>query len=232
MRTITLAITTFQRYEYLIDCFHQVLDDPRISEIVIVDDASDKLLFDKIKTFCDPYPKIKLHRNLSNQDCYRNKMTSVAYSSNPWCVIFDSDNVIDKKYLDNIYKYEFWEPDTVYQPVFAQPQFDFRAYSDMLITKDNVHAYMGLPMFTTALNAMNYFVNRDEYLRVWDGNVNPHTSDSIFQNYNWLKGGNRIKFVPDLEYYHRVHSGSHYQNNNHLGGNVYQIIENRLKAMR
>lgn len=232
MRTISICLTTYQRYEFLIDSFHQVLDDPRVSEIVIVSDADEKLLYDKIKLFCDPYSKIKLFKNEVNLDCYKNKREAVSKSTNPWLVILDSDNVIDKKYLDKIFSIEFWEPDTVYQPEFALPNFDFRAYANLLITKQNVHEYMGKPMFDTCLNAMNYFVNRDEYLNVWDGNVDPHTADSIYQNMNWLQSGNRIKIVDGLFYFHRVHGGSHYQNNNHLTGNTYQIIENRLKAMR
>lgn len=231
MRTISLCLTTFARYEFLIESFHQVLDDPRVSEIVIVSDADQRPLFDKIKLFCDPYPKIKLYLNDLNIDCYRNKRKAVSLSTNDWCIIFDSDNVIDKIYLDKLFEIDFWEPDTVYQPVFAQPHFDFRAFAGELITKENVAVHMDMKMFSTALNAANYFVNRDEYMRVWDGNINPHTADSILQNMNWLDGGNRIKFVEGMEYFHRVHSGSHYQNNQHLTGNTYQIIENRLKSM-
>lgn len=231
MRTISLCITTYERYEYLIESFAQVIHDPRISEVVIVDDCSDPLLFAKIKLFCDPYSKIKLSRNSVNIDCYRNKRKAISLSSNDWCIILDSDNTITKEYLDKIFEIEFWEPDTIYQPTFARPVFDFTEFNELLLSKANVHEHMGKKFFETSLNAMNYFVHGDEYLRVWDGNVNPHTSDSIYQNYNWLKGGNRIKYVPGLEYDHRIHEGSHYQKNNHLGGNFYEIIVNRLKSM-
>lgn len=232
MRSITLAITNFNRYEFLIDSFHQVLEDERISEIVIVDDASDLDIFLKVKSFCDQYPKIKLYHNISNQDCYRNKQIAVSYSSNKNLILLDSDNVIDKSYLDKIFAIDPWDPETIYQPVFAQPHFDFRAYSGITIHKHNVAYYMPLNMFSTALNAMNYFVNRDEYLKVWDGNINPHTADSIYQNYRWLDAGKKILFVDGLIYFHRVHQDSHYKNNQHKTGNTYQIIENRLKAMQ
>lgn len=233
MRTITLAITTYERYELLIECFAQVLHDPRISEIVIVDDCSNQILFEKIKAFCDHYSKIKLYQNKINIDCYRNKRKAISLSTNDWSVLFDSDNIIDKVYLDKLYEIEFWEPDTAYQPVFARPSFDFTEFTGQLVTKNNAGECLAkYRMFSTSLNAMNYFVNGDEFLRVWDGNVNPHTADSIFQNYNWLEKGNRIKYVDGLEYFHRVHTGSHYQINNHKTGNFYQIIENRIKAMQ
>lgn len=232
MRTITLAITTYQRYELLLKSFEYVLHDDRISEIVIVDDCSDLGIFKEVKIFCDQFPKIKLYRNINNQDCYRNKMTAVSYSSNPWLILLDSDNQINHSYINALYNIDRWDNNTVYQPVHAAPHFDFRAFSNKLVKKDNVAFLMGQQWFSTALNAMNYFVNRDEYLKVWDANVNPHTADSIYQNYRWLDAGNRIYFVEGLEYFHRVHDGSHYKNNNHKTGNFYSIIENRLKAMK
>jgi Glycosyl transferase family 2 len=232
MRTITLAITTYQRFDLLLKSFMYVLHDERISEIVIVDDASDKEVFDQIENYCKQYPKIKLYQNLYNQDCYRNKQIAVSHSSNEWCILFDSDNEIDRFYIDAIFSFDTWDKDTVYQPVFASPNFDFRAFSNLIIRKDNVSWYMNQPMFSTALNAMNYFVNKKEYLDVWDENINPHTADSIYQNYRWLDRGKKILFVKGLEYFHRIHDGSHYKNNNHKTGNVYEIIENRLKQMK
>jgi hypothetical protein len=83
------------------------------------------------------------------------------------------------------------------------------------------------------LNAMNYFVHRDEYLRVWDGSIDPVTSDSLFQNYNWLKAGNEISVLPELEYEHRVHSGSHYQNNvRRTPRGFHESIIQKLKELR
>ena len=231
MRTITLAITTYQRYDLLLKSFMYVLHDERISEIVIVDDASDKEVFDQVKAYCDQYPKIKLYQNETNQDCYRNKQIAVAHSSNPWVILLDSDNEITQQFLDVLYSIDEWDFNTIYQPVFAAPHFDFRAFSSRLVKKDNVAYLMSQQWFSTALNAMNYFVSRDEYLRVWDDTINPHTADSIYQNYRWLDAGNRIYFVEGLEYFHRVHDGSHYKNNHHKTGNFYTIIENRLKAM-
>lgn len=231
MRTITLAITTYQRIDYTILCIAAVLSDERISEIVVVDDCSDKETFDKLKEFCDRHTKIKLYYNISNQDCYRNKKTAVSYSSNPWCIIFDSDNILFGSYLDALYEIKEWNPRVVYQPVNAYPQFDFTEFSGVTINQHNVASYMDKKMFSTSLNAMNYFVNRDEYLRVWDGSVNPYTADSIYHNLRFLEAGNEIYFVPGMTYHHRVHDGSHYKINNHKTGNFYLEVENRLKQL-
>jgi hypothetical protein len=122
----------------------------------------------------------------------------------------------------------------ILNPSFAKPHFDFRMHQCTLIDKSNVHEYyMHSGSFQTMLNAMNYFVNRDEYLRVWDGSIDPVTSDSLYQNYNWLKAGNSIYVVPGLEYEHRVHSGSHYQNNvRRTPQGFHESIVQKLKELK
>jgi glycosyltransferase involved in cell wall biosynthesis len=196
----------------LFESFAQVIDDDRISEIVIVDDHSDMEVFNRVFEYTRTIPKVKLYRNEKNLDCYRNKREAVSKSSNEWVIIFDSDNIMTKAYVDAIHKQEWWE-DEILQPSAARPHFVFTSYSGLDVDKHNVSIHMDESPFSTMLNAMNYFVNRDEFLRVWDGSIDPVTSDSLYQNYNWLKAGNSIYVVPGLEYEHRVHNGSHYQNN-------------------
>lgn len=209
---ITLSLTNYNRTDLLFESFAQVIDDDRISEIVIVDDHSDMEVFNKVSEYCAPIPKVKLYRNEKNLDCYRNKREAVSHAHNEWVILFDSDNIMTKAYVDAAYK-EKWVKTLILQPAAAKPNFDFYPFAGNYYSKDNIAASDLRGSFQTMLNAMNYFVNRDEFLRVWDGSVDPVTSDSLYQNYNWLKAGNSIYVVPGLEYEHRVHNGSHYQNN-------------------
>jgi hypothetical protein len=92
-----------------------------------------------------------------------------------------------------------------------------------------------LPPYSTfrcALNTANYFMSKDDYLAVWDGSVNPHTADSIYQAFNWLASGRQIKFVKDLHYFHRMHAGSHFLGNRHKTGNFSSIVEQRLCELK
>lgn len=209
---ISLCITTYERTDLLFESFRQVIDDDHISEIVIVDDCSSLEVYNTIAWFIKDIPKVKLYRNEVNLDCYRNKKRSVEFATNEWVIVFDSDNVMTKSYVDSICEY-FWVKDTVYNPCFSKPHFNFTNFAGVHYAKHNVGIFINDPTFQTMLNAMNYFVNRDEYLRVWDGSIDPVTSDSLYQNYRWLEAGNSIYVVPGLEYEHRVHDGSHYKNN-------------------
>ncbi len=165
-------------------------------------------------------------------DCYRNKREAVSKASNEWVILLDSDNVIDKEYLNKIFSFE-WTLGVILQPSFARPNFDFSVYSGSMYHKNNVSRFIKYSDFTTMLNAMNFFVNRDEYLKVWDGSVDPVTSDSIYFNYKWLEAGNSIYVVPGLEYEHRVHNGSHYQNNvKRTPKGFHESIIKKLRALR
>lgn len=234
---ISICIPTWMRTDLLFESYSKVIDDDRISEIVIVDDCSTDEVWVKMCNTIGNHPKIKLFRNEKNLDCYRNKREAVSKASNEWVLLADSDNIFNKKYIDIVCD---WSNDgtssltnVLYQPSFAKPHFDFRKFENCVIDNVNVSEYMDKPHFATMLNACNFFVNRDEYLRVWDGSVDPVTSDSIYFSYKWLEAGNSIYVVPGLEYEHRVHKGSHYQNNvKRTPKGFHDSIIQKLKALR
>lgn len=231
-RKISLCIPTYNRFLYTVEAFKNVLEDPRVSEIILSDDASTDDSYERLQRGFAHRPKVKLFRNEKNLDCYLNKREAIRHATNEWCILLDSDNVIDKSYIDKLYQYE-WETNIAYQPSFAKPHFDYRRFSH-----DRIHEYNVAKKLSenngldTALNTMNYFVNREEFLLCFDDREVPHTADSIFMNYNWLHSGNEILIVEGLEYEHRVHEGSHYLNNNHLTGNFYNEVVDKLKKLK
>lgn len=232
---ITLAITTFNRDQLTVDSFAQVLNDDRISEIVIVDDHSDEAIFANLQFMVNGLEKVKLFRNKKNLGCYHNKRMAVQSASNEWVILLDSDNKINADYLDSLDKHN--DKTTIYQPEFARPHFDFRNFSGSTIQTPFVKNYMTQKSFDTMLNAMNFFVNRAEYLRVFDTTKEePWTADSIYFNYLWLKAGNKIYVTPGMQYDHRVndHAGqepSHYSTHNRKTGNFYNEVVQKLKEL-
>lgn len=234
MNQISLAIPTFNRFELLIECITPVLNDPRVREIVLSDDVSNNGSFEKLLARFDKHDKVKLYRNKTNQDCYRNKRQAVELATSEWVVLFDDDNVITPNYLDTIFRLGAWQPNTIYAPDFAQPSFNYTRFSGKLFNRRNVAAHLSAPHFKCALNTCNYFVNRQEYLVVWNGSVDPNTADSMFMAYNWFNSGRQLYFVPELRYFHRIHAGSHYQRNSkkrgqHLFVRELEVLLARLR---
>ena len=78
---------------------------------------------------------------------------------------------------------------------------------------------------------MNYFVNKDAQCDVWDATTDPVTSDSLFQNYNWLMSGKYIHIVHELRYNHLVHNQSHYINNVQRTGDFREILLEKIRKL-
>lgn len=236
---ITLALTTYNRFDFVLEALKEVQDQPYIGEIVISDDAStdgsDVRLRRHFLAADSPFrnDKVRIFRNEKNLDCYANKAKAVERSTGPWVILFDSDNILPMAYLNILlHGIKTWDRNTAYLPVFASPHFDYRAFQGLVVTRENVAKHLDKKNFTTALNTANYFFHRDEYLRVHDGTVNPHTADSIYMNYRWLEAGNSLVFVPGLTYFHRVHPGSHYKLNHKKTGSFANEVEAKLRALR
>jgi glycosyltransferase involved in cell wall biosynthesis len=210
---VSACFTNFNRTDLLFDAIAPFLSDERITEIIISDDHSTEEVYQSLLWKYNGIEKVKIFRNYENLDCYRNKRQSVKQATNEWVFVLDSDNKFSKEFIDTIFSQQKWNHSWAYAPEFARPHFNFTALRGEAISRNNINSLIDKGSCTTMLNAMNYFVNREEFLRVWDGSVDPVTSDSLYQNYNWLKAGNTVYVVPNLQYDHNVHSGSHYQNN-------------------
>lgn len=225
---ISLCITTWNRDSMTFDSFRNVLYNDIISEIVIVDDCSDERIYSNLAFMVNGLNKVKLYRNDRNLGCYYNKRRVVELASNEWVILFDSDNIIGPDYISSISGKEL-NRNYIYQPEYARPHFDFRKFSGSLISKDFIKGYMSQKSFSTMLNAMNFLINRDEFLKIPVRDSEPWTADSIYFNYLWLKSGNKIYVTPGMQYDHLVHNGSHYKANVHKTGNFYNEIERILK---
>lgn len=211
---LTLAITTFNRYKLLLESFAGVIDDPRIDEILIMDDCSEIEYWNKIKELPKFNPKIRVIRQLENRGMSVNKRDAVFNSANKWVILFDSDNIIGKDYLDALYTDAFINNEQmsrfIYCPSFAKTQFDYRKFESKIfgIKSLGVKPDLSDAMLNCFFNTCNYVVNKNKYLEVWQENKEMKGSDTIWFNYLWLKSGNYFRVSPDMHYTHRVHPGS------------------------
>ena len=228
---ISLAIPTWNRFEMVMRAVKQVLEDPRIGEIVICDDVSTDGSDKKLAEWAEKQSSVRLFKNPRNLDCYGNKAQTLRHCRAERVILFDSDNIMTRDYLDQIWGIEEWDPKTSYLPVFAKPHFDYREFAGQTISAQNVRQFMSNPNFRCALNTANYFVHRETYLGVWNPNVNPHTADSIYMNYRLLASGNLLHFVPGLEYDHEIHAQSHYKLNCRKTGSFAVDTEKKLRAL-
>lgn len=223
--TLSLCITTFNRFELLKESYAQVIDDPRISEIIIVDDCSTEPgIKEKVNSLAGG--KVKVFHQVQNRGMSRNKADAIGYALNEWAIIFDSDNIIGRDYLDAFYKMierfpteEDGSPacNAIFCPDFAKPNFDYRSFN---CRNSGIGIRSGIygaressfeienDSFNCLCNTCNYIVNRDFYLKTYQYNPKHIASDTIWHNYNHLKAGGLLVVVPGMQYEHRTHKGS------------------------
>ena len=232
MRQVSLAVPTYNRFALVLQCIAVALQDECVSEIVLVDDASTNGAYDLLKEYEVAFSKLRLYQNAHNLDCYGNKKQAVNLCNFDHVILFDSDNIIDKPYLDSLFAIPEWDARTIYAPTFAWPDFDYRAFEGVEVNRKNIVEYLDKPHFLTALNTANYMVPKAAYLEAFDPAVKPYTADSIFMAFRLLEKGYTFSFVKGMHYFHRVHSESHYKLNHHKTGRFYDDVVQELRRLR
>ncbi len=208
----SLCITNFNRYEMLIESFQYVLDDNRIDQVIISDDASKPEICRDLINYFAMSDKVCVCPHLENVGMLRNKQRAMSYAKNDWIILFDSDNVLNTDYLDALDKHieEFGalNEKTVYCPDFAKPDFNFTNFSGCTFDMNNISQLIKDPIGNVAFNCCNYVINK-KYFTVSD---NPHvkSSDTIWINLCLLREGFYFYITPGQQYFHRVHPGSGY----------------------
>lgn len=222
---VSLCITTYNRPKETIESFWNVRNENRLHMIYVLDDHSGASYYNLganiIKESKNISVKTTIISNEQNLGMSRNKAKAISLSKTDWCIILDSDNKISPDYIDAIYKLEEWNKHTIYCPSFAMPNFDYRRFEGMYFDRENIKPYLTDKTFLRLLNTCNYFVNKNEYAKVYEYNPEIKGADTIWFNYLWLKAGNGFYVVPNCHYEHAVHPGSGWQQNLH---------ENRKKA--
>lgn len=212
---LSLAITTFNRFDLTIESFAQVIDDPRIDDIVVLDDASTDGSYEKLCKYYRNIPKIRVLRQAQNRGMSMNKRDAIGYAKNEWVIIFDSDNIIGTDYLNAFYNYlGNGTPieQNIFCPDFAKPDFDYTKYSNNgtggKYTAKEASSLINQDSFNCLMNTCNYIVHREKYLKTYQYNPTHVASDTVWHNYNHLKSGGNFHIVPGMHYYHRIHKGS------------------------
>lgn len=228
---LSLCITTFNRFELLKESYAQVIDDGRVSEIIIVDDCSNEPgIKDKVNGLAGG--KVKVFHQAQNRGMAENKMCAISYASNEFAIILDSDNSFGVDYIDALYASgQFMTDKVISCPDFAYPDFDFRKYSGLFIDRNNAKKFMSHDMFRCFLNCCNYCVPKNTYVKTYRHDPLVKETDTIAFNYHWLNAGYSFYMVPGCRYNHLVHKNSGFLKNIDYNMVKAKEFENKIMAL-
>ncbi len=231
-KQIGICLTTKNRFDFTVKSFEKVLDDERIADIVISDDASDDDSYYKLDRLFENNPKVRLYENYETLGVYHNKHQAIQLSDMKWNILFDSDNVLDKSYIDTIFNLPDWEENVAYCPDYARDALDYQHFAGVKITAQNAGNYIDQRNGGSLFNTLNYFCNRDFFLKVFDPTQNPIAADSIMYNYLYLINGGAMDVIKGLQYYHTIHPMSYYVQNTHRSDLFHKQLTDKIRLMK
>lgn len=220
-RFISIAIPHYNNSSYICDAIDPLLNDSRITEIVICDDKSSDII--QLEDIIAKYnnPKIKLFKNDINLGCYHNKINAVSKCTNEWAILLDSDNIYFKTCIDILYSINIWNENTIYVPSWAvtfpnspSPMLNYTKYNNQYITKSLYISNFNEPIFQCLINTCNYFLPVKNFimntLQFTYKREIIDSLDSAVLFTDWLCNNNNIYVVENLHYNHRLHDKSNY----------------------
>lgn len=196
------------------------LKDPRIDDIVIVDDFSEEKEYKKLLEIVNNNPKIRVYRNKENIGEFKTRIKAVRKIKNNWVIFLDGDNALTTEYLDAIYNIPVWKRNVIYCPDNGtNDKIDFRIYSSNYIGKSNINEYLygQRYLFSLFLGTGNYFMNMHSYLRTATPiqSMGKRAYGDYYFNGEWLKK-NLMYVVKGMRYVHRIRKNSAWMENKHL----------------
>jgi len=105
----------------------------------------------------------------------------------------------------------------IFAPPFAKPTFNYKQFSDIVITKHNLKDYYHVGNFQVLLNTGNYIVSKKIFDTIqYDPRIMYYISacDVLFFNLLCFQQFEdfQLHILRDMEYTHVVHGGSIYTN--------------------
>jgi FkbM family methyltransferase len=224
--SISIAIPTYKRFSpFLENYIPKYLEFEGIEEIIIGDETGEDIEMIKKQPWGNN-PKLRFIKNHERLGAYHNKLNLLKQAMTDWIILIDSDNELLPEYIIELRKYwmKYGADDTcVYIPADmesrnineTQTKKQISHLGGICVFKDNWNWFLGVPMAGYALNLGNCVFHKSQVSHIPDNIPKDVMVDCQVVNKTLVEKGFKLIFVPEMKYYHIVHSGSLYLNNIH-----------------
>lgn len=221
--SLSVAIPTMDRWNFLETQLPIYLNHPRIENVIISDENGN----DISKIIESDYamnPKLRLYQNDSVLGVYGNKRECLIHAPTDWVAVLDSDNYFKPEFFDAFF--EALGRDNSKKTIYcagenirlnldtSEKENKTAHFSGMNISRDNWNSVIDTPGWNFLLNDGNC---------IWPKEVLVHFpslpeerivgTDSIFCMRRAIEAGFTLHVEPSMSYTHTVHNGSHWLQN-------------------
>lgn len=212
---ISVAIPHYRRGPLIHRPLKNLLHDPRVAEVVIVDDGSPideyRILEKAVQEF-NLSGKIRLVRRDENLGAQATKIDCIAESSREWVLLLDSDNTAFRSYLDAFFDIQHRDPSTIYCAPKAFPYFSFAPLAGKVMDWKACVEWTRSKLLRRVyiMNDGNYVVHRPSYIATVGPlrDLRRDVVDVLVANYLWLSKGGKLQILPSGAYHHRIDASS------------------------
>jgi glycosyltransferase involved in cell wall biosynthesis len=225
MMRISVAVPHYNNASFIAECISQAVLHDIVDEVLVCDDASDdfQALLSALSAF--PSGKVRVVRNEDNLGVHLNKIKAVSECRNEWVMLFDSDNVLTREYIDGMVGACGWEERTIYAPGHIEKidelgrgigHFDYDGFAGVTDRSNFFARPHQSSLFQAMLNTCNYLVHGPTWARCARRHAPRYdiraisSLDSMTMLCDWIAEGNRVDVIRGVGYLHRIHPGSSY----------------------
>jgi hypothetical protein len=219
--TMTLAITTYNRYKTFLEAYiPKYLDLPHVDYIVIADETGEDI--DQI--LAQPWgsnPKLKFIRNPERLGAYHNKLNLMRNCDTDWIALIDSDNEVVPEYFEGLH--EYWrvngaDTNAVYIPGGVESReinsisttSQIAHLSGYKVNRETWNQFRTLQNSSYCLNLGNCVFHKSQIQYIPENIIKDCMLECQLTNKILVENGYTLHIVPNMKYYHIIHPGSLY----------------------
>jgi glycosyltransferase involved in cell wall biosynthesis len=220
---LTVAIPTMRRWNFLKEQLPRFLNSPYVDYVVICDETGEDIKAIRESEWIT-HPKLRLYKNPKRLGVYYNKRNAFERAPTDWVAVLDSDNYFTDDYfmafrealqevkMDPKYVFAAGKALRVFLDDTKPPEDKIEHFRGRKITKANWNETLQIKFCNFLLNDGNWIANKI-FLNVLPDDVDDATvggTDSIYMARKAAVHGFTYYVVPNMQYIHTVHNGSHW----------------------
>lgn len=205
MKKISLLIANYNNGRYFTDCYHSIIGQTYDNwEVIIVDDGSTDNSVEIIEMLIEGDARFLLFRNPENRGCGYTKKKCMEYATGDICAYIDPDDALYPTAVEK--SIQGYTNNNIVGTYSKMMMCDENLMPQKIFTKTK-KIYNNKYFFNCPIQFSHFFTFRKHTYHKTAG-INPELKTAVDQDlYLKILELGRVKFVQEVLYKYRLHSG-------------------------